>query len=257
MQFEVDAANNYHYQQSLNSAAAKESHQHVNKIGLVGYHFTVVVAKTMLNNARHALLDAFAKMVLHCFGGSERNHAGAVVAYVGHCSARVDHRLGNERIAKPLAARHAVGTQSSHLAMRLRRAAHHRAHIRLILVGHCLAVLPNHRGGTDVCPLAHVYTVASNGNKSACRCGIIVDERHHRALKVQYGGAHAVGMFHRASVGVQMQQHGIYIGIICHRQSLAQIAPRRAANLCFDVYHSHLLVLGNGNQHRHAHHCNC
>ena len=31
----------------------------------------------MLNNARHALLDAFAKMMLHCFGGSERNHAGA------------------------------------------------------------------------------------------------------------------------------------------------------------------------------------
>ncbi len=230
-QLKVDAADDDHDEHARDGRAGQEADDPVHRLDLVTHHAAVAEA-CLFQHLPNVLGFPFAVAQPQGLVGGEGEHL-ARVAYARHGDARVDHRLGDARVAVPPQEGVAVADDRV-FAVGLGRSTHHRPHIRLILVGHGFARLVDHRGGADGGARTHVDAVAGDGDERSRRGGVVVDEDHHGDGTVEDRRAYAVGAVEQPPVGVHVDQDVVGMDGAGVGQSFFRQTPRRPGDLLTD-----------------------
>ena len=175
--------------------------------------------------------------ILDSLGGGEGEHLAAV-ANARDKDVGVDHSLGD------------VGTT----AARLSGSAHKRAHIALVFVGLHLPGLVDHGSRADRGAAVHVDRVASDGDESAGRGRVVVDEGIHRHGRLEESRADFVGVVEGSAEGVDMHDDDVGLKIFSLLHSLFDAEGCRGSDFLVDIEAVDLLriVLSHGSQ-RHQH----
>ena len=170
-----------------------------------------------LQNLLYTLGLPFAIAVLYSLLCSKSQCLGRVVD-IGNNSIGVDHSFGYERVSVPATYRISP--------VRLGCGTHYGTHIRLIFIGHCLAVdTVDHCGSTYTPTRTHINLIASNSYQCPCRGSIVVDKSNGRQLAFHQQRSDRIGILQLSAISIDRYDEQVRIERYGFRHTFTGIYP--------------------------------